>query len=357
MAFIGSAGIPNRYGGFESFLEHCSPIFANAVESVVVTCDASLYKDDLSSNYYGVQRIFINVKANGAASILHDLLAFLRVYRQSTHIIVLGVSGGLWFPLFKLLCRIGCKRLGVNVDGVEWRRTKFSRTKQHLLRVFDYLAQRFSDVVVYDNAGLSSYIYSFAKSRSVEIGYSGDHVLRRGGLPEPASALTICRIEPENNIELLIKGVLGSNVKNYTIVGNWNKSSYGRNLRERYDFEPRLNLLDPIYDANHLALLRESCAIYLHGHSVGGTNPSLVEMLYYDCILLCLNNVYNQSTASDSAHYFSDSMELAGKVNEAINGLCFGNLTTRESLRLKYSREIVVDAYLHSFINLDEKNM
>lgn len=351
LAFIGSAGIPNRYGGFESFLEHCGPTFARMTNSTIVTCDASLYQDDLSSQYIGVNRLFLSVKANGVASVIHDLVAFLRVYRSSSHIMVLGVSGGLWFPVFKLMCWLGGKRLGVNIDGVEWRRTKFSRSKQRVLRVFDYLAQCFSDVVIYDNAGLAPYVHPFAKHRAVEIGYSGDHVLLLGGIPVADTALTICRIEPENNLELLIQGALQSRLIRYTIVGNWNNSEYGRTLRKRYQSDARLSLLDPIYDATRLAELRESCAIYLHGHSVGGTNPSLVEMLFYDCAICCFDVVYNRATANECASYFKNAAELAQRVNEFIEAeSMLGDQQARLALRNKYTSEVIATVYLDAML-------
>ena len=143
VAFIGSAGIPNLYGGFESFLEHCAPEIAKHTKAVVVTCDHSLYEDQ-TGDFHGVRRIFIPIRANGAHSILHDLLAFLRVLPVVDQIIVLGVSGGVWFPLFRALCMLTSKRLLINIDGVEWRRSKFSPWRRGVLRAFDRLAQVFS---------------------------------------------------------------------------------------------------------------------------------------------------------------------------------------------------------------------
>ena len=353
VAFIGSAGIPNRYGGFESFLEHCGPSFATMTASTVVTCDASLYQDDLSPDFLGVRRVFLKTRANGASSILHDLFAFFRVYRDSTHIMVLGVSGGLWFPLFQLMCRFGGKRLGVNIDGVEWRRAKFSRNKQRVLRLFDHLAQRFSDVVVYDNAGLAPYILPDARVRAVEIGYSGDHVLRLPEISrETGTALTVCRIEPENNLDMLIEGAMLSGLKRYTIVGNWNISDYSRTLRARFQGNSRLELLDPIYDPHRLAELRESCAIYLHGHSVGGTNPSLVEMVFYDCHIICFDVSFNRVTVGTGASYFSDAVSLAQSIDSAMKELEGAHIPERCSLRSKYTSEAISNAYLESLGSL-----
>ncbi len=350
LAFIGSAGIPNRYGGFESFLEHCAPVIASFGHQVIVTCDAQLYPEKTKS-YRGVDRLFLHIPANGGWSILHDLIAFFCIYFKSTHIVVLGVSGGIWFPLFLLMCRLGGKRLGVNVDGVEWRRSKFSPFKKCILRLFDSLAQRFSDLVVYDNAGLVDYVLPVARIRSVEIGYSGNHVLRLPGVAKKVStALTVCRIEPENNLDLLIEGALQSDLRCYTIVGNWNNSQYGKTLKARYSGESRLQLLDPIYDPNSLAELREGCAIYLHGHSVGGTNPSLVEMLYYDCAVLCFDINYNRATAGQGASYFEDVNSLAMVVNAAIAGHSGGDVAARSSLRVKYTSSAIANAYLTALL-------
>ena len=347
LAFIGSAGIPNRYGGFESFLENCAPYFAVATASTVVTCDASLYRGDFSTNFFGVRRIFLKIRANGTMSVLHDLVAFFHVFRRSTHILVLGISGGPWFPLFLLMCRLAGKKLAVNIDGVEWRRSKFNPIKQRILRVFDFLAQKFSDIVIYDNSGLAEYVLPAARKRAFEISYPGDHVQRLPTVTKKNStALTVCRIEPENNLDLLIVGVLESDLKCYTIVGNWNNSQYGRTLKARYADESRLQLLDPIYEPGHLAELREACAIYLHGHSVGGTNPSLVEMLYYDCAVLCFDAVYNRATAGQGASYFKDAFSLREVINSAIAGQSGGDLTERLILRKKYTSNSIVHAYL-----------
>lgn len=341
ISFIGSAGVPNRYGGFESFLEHCAPAVAARGIPVIVTCDARLYPDQVP-DFNGVHREFLSVPANGAPSVVHDALAFLRVFARSDQIVVLGVSGGLWFPLFRLLCGIAGKRLIVNVDGVEWRRTKFSVNKRRLLKLFDTLAQHFSHHVVYDNEGLYEYLIASAKKKSTCIAYPGDHVLRLDNVVrKPRTALTVCRIEPENNLELLIDGALSSTLEEYTIIGNWNHSDYARRLRERYQSEPRLKLLDPIYDSLKLAELRESCAYYLHGHSVGGTNPSLVEMLFYDCDILCFDVAFNRYSAGQVASYFETAKDLQLALDRPL-----ARKVDRSHLRLRYTAESVADAYL-----------
>lgn len=311
IAFIGSAGLPNRYGGFEAFLEHCAPVIARMVRAVTVSCDARLYPDK-SSPWQGVHRVFIPLRANGMSSIFHDAWAFMRVFRRASHIIVLGISGGIWFPLFRLMCDLSGKKIIVNIDGIEWRRGKHGPLQRWFLRVSGLFAERFAHRVIYDNAALAPYLNPCARHKSSLIAYPGDHVLR---LPEidvqVGTALTICRIEPENNLEMLIEGFLASPLKCYTIVGNWAHSPYASQLKRKYENDPRIVMLDSTYDPKKLATLRQSCHFYLHGHSVGGTNPSLVEMLFYDCQIICFDVPFNRATAEDRAIYFSSIGQLA----------------------------------------------
>lgn len=340
-AFIGSVGLPNKYGGFESFVDNCAPVIAAAGHEVIVTCDAAVYEDQ-SEIYKGVTRRFIGVRANGTSSILHDLLAFLNVLRHVNVVVILGVSGGIWFPLFRLLADIFAVKIVVNIDGVEWRRDKFSRPKKLMLKFFDYLAQRFSHSVVYDSGALLSYVKPFARSKSACIKYSGDHVLR---LPDvgvvKGTALTICRIEPENNLEMLIEGFISSGLSRYTIIGNWGVSQYSKDLRQKYASHERLSLLGPIYNPVALAGHRSRCQYYLHGHSVGGTNPSLVEMMFYDCEVLCFDVDYNRETVGVGAGFFSSANQLGDLLDS-----CFRSLASRAAIRQIYTAQNIAGQYI-----------
>ena len=344
ISFIGTCGVPNQYGGFESFLHNCAPLFVNAGFNTYVTCDKSIYKNNLRTKFYNVNCIYIPIKANGIASIFHDLFAFLSVYFKTKYIVVLGVSGGPWFPLFSFLSKVGNKVLAVNSDGVEFRRSKFGYFKRYLLKTFDFLAQRFSDILIYDNKGLFDFVYDSCKYKAVEISYSGDHVININNKIIPNSALTICRIEPENNIELLIDSFLHSNLSCYTIIGNWDGSSYGRSLFNKYSSHSRVILLDPIYNSHEIAYHRGSCNFYLHGHSVGGTNPSLVEMLYYNCIICCYDVIFNRYTAGFSAQYFNNREELVHVLNNSDTTSYIH--PDRLSKRIQYTSKSITQKYI-----------
>jgi glycosyltransferase involved in cell wall biosynthesis len=347
ISFIGTVGIPNLYGGFESFLESCTPEMLESVASVKVTCHRSQYKD-LSKFYLGVERVFLDTPPNGPLSIIHDLFAFLKVFNSSTHIVILGVSGGIWFPLFRFLTTITNKILIVNIDGVEWRRKKHNLPSKFFLWISNLLAQLFSNKIIYDNFFLFEYIIKCCRKKSYLIEYPGDHVVKfKKSHVHSDFALTVCRIEPENNLEILIEGFLKSNLPNYTIVGNWNSSSYGEFLRQKYGGIRRLSLLDPIYDPQELSVLRGSCAIYLHGHSVGGTNPSLVEMLFYDCAIICFDVPFNRYTAGNSVFYFHDENDLSILLNSSL--IKSNKYFQRIFYRKKYTKFSIIKKYLQIF--------
>ena len=340
IAFIGAAGLPNRYGGFESFLEACAPVMAEA-HTITVTCDIAKYPDR-TPEWQGVRRVFLKVPANGAASVLHDIVAFACVVARADAIVVLGVSAGIAFPVMRLICALLRKRLVVNVDGVEWRRAKFGHARRAFLRVSDSMAQIFAHKVVVDSAALLPFLTAAGRRKAACIAYSGDQVVR---LPWPDARdrlLTICRIEPENNCHLILEAVAGSDCAlHYDFIGNWDASDYGRTLRRRYADHPRITLHDPVYDEQVIARHRERCAIYLHGHSVGGTNPSLVEMLFYDCRIIAFDCPFNRETAGETAGYFGDAPALARQL--AGDG---GQAPDRTAIRERYTRASIAGRYL-----------
>ncbi len=335
-AFIGSNGIPNKYGGFESFLEAICPEMVKMGSKVIVTCDANKYSER-ASQFEGVNREFISIRANGFRSTFHDLFAFLAVFPKADVIVVLGVSAGPFFLFFRFLCWVAHKQLVVNIDGIEWRRTKFSKPIRFILWVYDLLAQISANIIIYDNKELLGFVKPIFRSKAKLVAYSADHVLRN---PEvrlnEKTALTICRIEPENNIELLIEGALASNLGKYTIIGNWNNSAYGKALKAKYADKSMLKLLDPIYDIDKLVGYREACTYYLHGHSVGGSNPSLIEMLPYSCHILCYDCGFNRETAGSDAQYFASPNDLSTLINLSLSMPHPNNRIIQERYTKKY---------------------
>lgn len=346
VAFIGSVGVPNNYGGFEMFLDSCAPEMAQHLQHVYITCDKSKYTDR-NPYWKNLRRIFIPIKANGIYSILHDVIAFFLVFWRVDVIVVLGVSAGIFFPLMRLFCILFGKKLIVNVDGLEWRRDKFSKSKKIFLYISDRLAQAFANKVIVDNEALRPFLIKAIRNSAEYIPYPGDHIQRiqrtqsLGG--DDLRCLTICRIEPENNCHILLEAFKIAGKGQYIFVGNWDASEYGKNLRRNYSEVDGLIMRDAVYDKEVLALLRENCTLYLHGHNVGGTNPSLVEMLFYDARIFAFDCSFNRCTAGNAIEYFVDLNSLVRMITHFYDDFRSQN---RNDVRKLYTRANIAASYL-----------
>ena len=123
-------------------------------------------------------------------------------------------------------------------------------------------------------------------------------------------AFSVCRIEPENNIHVILAAFETIIRMPVVIVGNWSVGDYGRKLKARYSNNDHIQLFDPIYEQDRLNGLRANCTIYLHGHSCGGTNPSLVEAMYLGLPVIAFDVNFNRETTEGKARYFSSPEEL-----------------------------------------------
>lgn len=123
-------------------------------------------------------------------------------------------------------------------------------------------------------------------------------------------AFSVCRIEPENNIHILLEAFAENAAMPLVTVGNWMNSEYGRDLLKKYRDKQNIFQLSPIYDQIRLNELRLGCTLYLHGHSCGGTNPSLVEAMYLGLPIVAFDVNFNRETTENKALYFRDAEEL-----------------------------------------------
>ncbi|MFI3281048.1 MAG: DUF1972 domain-containing protein [Rikenellaceae bacterium] len=317
VAIIGTVGVPAAYGGFETLVENI--IGENCSEGIEYTvfCSSKDCKEQLSS-YKGATLKYVSLKANGAQSIPYDIISLIRVIRGYDVVVALGVSGGIFFPIFRLLSR--CKFV-VNIDGLEWKRAKWSGLIKFYLRLSERLALRCADTVVADNQAIVDYIGARYGDKTVLIAYGSDHVVRDVSpertteilesykLTPKGYAITVCRIEPENNCDMILKAFSQSG-EPLVFIGNWIKSAYGQKLKEHYSQFANIKILDAIYDLDILHVLRTSSKYYMHGHSAGGTNPSLVEAMFCGCNIVAYDVVYNRETTEQKASFFKNEAEL-----------------------------------------------
>jgi len=231
-------------------------------------------------------------------------------------ILLLGVSGGLFVPLARLFR----KRVVLNVGGLDWQRSKWGRWASGFLKLSEAVAVRSAQALVADNAGIASYLDAEYGRTSILIEYGGDQV----SLPPITEkwrqlypfltapyAFSVARIQPDNNIEMILDAFAQSPRRVFVIVGNWNSNAFGHELKARFAGCSNLHLLDAIYDPEELNVLRGHCSLYVHGHSAGGTNPSLVEAMHLSLPIAAFDVGYNRATTEGAAKYFRSSAELA----------------------------------------------
>lgn len=317
IAIVGIQGVPAKYGGFESLVENI--IGDNCPRDVhyTVFCSSKDYAKRLAE-YKDATLKYIPLHANGVQSIPYDMWGLIRSISGYDAIVVLGVSGCLFLPIFRLLCR---KKLIVNIDGLEHRRAKWGKTARWVLRKSEAMAVRLADVVIADNKGIQDYVWETYHRKAELIAYGGDHVLRdvpmetqlevlsRYGVKDNDYAITVCRIEPENNSRMILEAFARSG-RNLVFIGNWERSEYGRTLKAEFGNLENIHCVDAVYDLDTLYALRSRCRCYIHGHSAGGTNPSLVEAMFFGRPILAFDVIYNRETTNNEAYYFFSTDEL-----------------------------------------------
>lgn len=315
ITILGTVGVPANYGGFETLAENLVKYHdtASLRSSLTVYCNSKSYPSK-QATYLSAQLKYVPLNANGAQSIPYDIWSLLSaVWHRSEVILLLGVSGAIALPLVRL---VSSARIVTNIDGIEWRREKWRGLAKLFLRFSEKMAVRFSHEVVSDNDAIAEYVQRTYGVDSHVIAYGGDHAVavdavsvREYGLPE-SYAFSVCRIEPENNVHMVVEAFSKLKLQALVMVGNWNNSEYGRTIRAQYASCGNLFLLDPIYNLGKLKTLRSLASLYIHGHSAGGTNPSLVEAMHFGKAVLAFDCNYNRSTTEGKALFFNDSESL-----------------------------------------------
>jgi glycosyltransferase involved in cell wall biosynthesis len=355
ISVIGIVGVPASYGGFETLVENLVRYHNShhKYEEIVVYCSRNDYTD-LNKSFLSAELRYIPLSANGMQSIPYDFLAlFAAVLSRTDTILLLGVSGAIALPLVRLF---SSAKIITNIDGIEWRRQKWRGIAKHFLRFSEMIAVRFSHVVISDNDAISRYVQMKYPACSRVIAYGGDHVLAvdassvdEYSLPDDYM-FSVCRIEPENNIEMIVHAFAEERGHNLVFVGNWNNSEYGKNIRERHRSCENIYLLDPIYDLGKLKTLRANASYYIHGHSAGGTNPSLVEAMHFGKAIFAYDCEFNRSTTENAAIYFSSGRDIVNFLDALSDEqFCSVGESMLEIARRRYTWDIVASDYFALF--------
>jgi len=314
ISLIGTRGVPANYGGFETLAENLVQ-YLEGQYAFKVYC-TSIARKDKPGKYRNAELVYVPLQANGIQSTIYDIVSICKAIWDSDILLILGVSGCVCLTLVRKLFR---GKIIVHIDGLEWKREKWKFLARLFLKYSEMSAIKYSDTIIADNLAIKEYVKVEYKKDSSLIEYGGDHVIPenkersfewRLAFARNGYAIKVCRIEPENNVGMILDAFSKTNSMPLVVIGNWANSAYGRNLREKYTHYSKIALLDPIYDKAQLYQLRSNAAIYVHGHSAGGTNPSLVEAMYLGLPIIAFDVQYNRETTRHKAIYFKSNGDL-----------------------------------------------
>lgn len=321
IAILGTRGIPNNYGGFEQFAEYLSlGLVDKGHEVFVYNSGYHPYRDKTWKRVNLIHCYDPEDRIGTAGQFIYDFNCILDSRKQGFDIILqLGyTSNSIWhwlLPKSKSL-------IFTNMDGLEWKRTKYSNAVKKFLKYAERLAVHSSHFLIADSLGIQSYLKNTYEVNSKYIAYGANVVsdfsselIAQFDLEEYGYDMLIARLEPENNIETILEGYIHSYRKReFIVIGN-HMTTYGEYLKHKYSTNG-VRFLGAVYDINVLNSMRKFSNLYFHGHSVGGTNPSLLEAMASEALICYHNNEFNSSIIETNGLPFQSSSDVTQLIDE-----------------------------------------
>jgi len=323
IGILGTRGIPNSYGGFEQFAEHLALGLVQRGHHVFVyTSNLNPYKE---KQWRGVNLIHCRNwedKVGSAGQFIYDLNCINDARRQNFDVLLhLGyTSDSIWYSRWpRDTINI------VNMDGLEWKRTKYSKPSQLFLRKAEKLAAMHANHLISDSIEIKKYLLNQYHRDSTYIPYGADRftegnasLLHNLNLRPSEYYLMVARLEPENNVEMVIEGVLRSTREEFLIIIGNATTTLGKKLGRKY-LDKKIRFVGAVYDQVLLNNMRFYSKLYFHGHSVGGTNPSLLEAMACGCRIAAHDNVFNRAILENDADYFSTPDQVAQIIDQSLD--------------------------------------
>lgn len=351
IAILGTRGIPNHYGGFEQFAEYLSVGLAKRGHDVTVYNSHSHPYQASEFNGVKIKHIYDpENKLGTAGQFVYDMLCILDTRKNDFDIILqLGyTSSSVFFDLHPKKSVVV-----TNMDGLEWKRTKYSAKVQKFLQWAESLGAKKSDFLISDSIGIQNYLKSKYNKDSVYIPY-GSYVVdsfdestcNEYGVEKHNYDMLIARLEPENSIEVILDGVAKSNVKRKFLVIGKHETKYGEYLKNKFQDNTNIIFVGGVYNQSKLDDLRCYSNIYFHGHTVGGTNPSLLEAMGSRALICANNNEFNSAILGDDALYFSSSAGVAEVIQSVYKNEYMRFIDNNvKKIKEIYEWETIIDQY------------
>jgi glycosyltransferase involved in cell wall biosynthesis len=354
IGILGTRGIPNRYGGFEQFAEHLSVELVKRGHEVVVYTSKS---HPLKLNSYkgvSIARIYDPEDyLSTAGQFIYDFLSIWHSRGQKFDLILqLGYTSSAIFYRF----HTKDVPIVTNMDGLEWKRSKYSYLVKKFLSLSEKLAVIQSDYLIADSVEIGNYIEKKYYKKPTFIPYGAtvaeevdEEICKEFDLQKNGYDMLVARLEPENNIEMILDGVVASKTDRKFLVIGKNETKYGKFLKNRYEDYSHILFIGGIYDIKKLNSLRSCCNIYFHGHSVGGTNPSLLEAMSSQAFICAHDNPFNRAVLEDDAMYFNNSQDIVELLLLDRNLYTYFISNNTQKIHSRYNWKNIVNSYENFF--------
>ncbi len=352
---LGTRGVPAKHGGFETFAEQFALYMVSRGHEVTVYCQVLQNEAPFVDTWQGVHRVALPEADGPKGTIRFDFRSALAASRrQGATLLTLGYNTAV----FSLLHRFRHDRHFMNMDGIEWRRQKWSLPERLWLRMNEWCGAHWANHLIADHPAIKAHLSKLVKPDKITvIPYGADAItqadpahLQRFGLEPNEYYIVIARPEPENSILEMVQAYKESKRRfPLVLLGNYKPQENEYHARVLAAAEgSRILFPGAIYESGVVTALRFFATAYLHGHQVGGTNPSLVEALAAGNAVIAHRNRFNEWVAGRSARYFADPVELAQHFSELENdpGLIEAmRAGSRARHALCFRRELILEAY------------
>lgn len=340
IAILGIRGLPAAHGGFETFVEYLVPLLVEKGWKVTVYCQQIGNGPMYNTEYKGVELVHIPVEKNTPwSTIIYDCMATKHACQSQSLLLTLGYNTGF----LAIYCRVKKVYNVINMDGIEWKRGKWSLP----IRVWFYLNERIACLMgnhlIADHPEIKKHLQTRVSADKItmipygaeKIEPTNPEIITEYGLQKNNYAVVIARLEPENSI-LEIVQAFSQKVRDYHLVvlGNLFPQQNDYHAKIKLAANERIKFLGAIYDPEIVQSLRYYSRVYIHGHTVGGTNPSLVEALGAGCCILAHKNNFNRWVTQEQMLYFDNIKDCGDKLD-----LLFSDNELNNKLK-SYSRKV-----------------
>jgi len=318
VAMIGTRGVPARYGGFETAVEEIGQRLVELGHDVTVYCRTARH-EPRPSEYLGMHLVHLpSIRSKTLETLCHTALSVLHLLFGSGRFdaaIVFNAANAPFLPALRLR-RVP---VAVHVDGLEWKRAKWGGAGRHYYRAVEALAVRWADALIADAKGIADY-YTSEFGATTELLTYGAPVQAEPGADRLAELdltpqdyhLVVARFEPENHVEEIVAGYHESTSRlPLVVVGSAPYSdAYTARINDLAHGDSRIRILGGIWDQQQLDQLYANALTYLHGHSVGGTNPSLLRAIGAGTAVIAYDVDFNREVLGGEGRFFGTSAEV-----------------------------------------------